>query len=269
MNLLRIRLVFMFFLCAAQLLNAQVEPLKHGHAHNDYVHKRPLFEALENGFTSIEIDVFLHNNQLVVSHIGVGLNSKKTIEELYLNPISKVIEQNGGTVYKGYNTPVIFMIDFKTNSTATYLKLKKVLKNYESIITVYHKDSIVRFRPVQILISGRSPIAELMQEDTAFATVDGDLFAISNSTYDKVITRYSTAWERYFTWKGNGEMPFEQKQQLDFLIDKAHAKNKNIRFYHIPDKPNCWRVLLNAGVDWINTNRLSAFRKYFVNEYRR
>jgi len=258
----RIVIGFSVLVLFANNLLAQTQPIQHGHAHNDYVHERPLFEALENGFTSIEIDVYLYKGELKVSHLPFGLNRKKTIEQLYLDPIKKVIEQNGGTVYKDYQQPVIFMIDFKTNSKETYPKLKDVLKKYESIITVYKKDSIIRMRPIQILISGHVPIAELMTEDSSFATIDGDVFAMSNSVYNKVITRYSTAWEKYFSWNGKGDMPFEQKQQLDFLIEKAHAKRKDIRFYHIPDKPKVWRTLLDAGVDWINTDKLKEYRKF-------
>lgn len=256
------RLLFVLLL-VGNFCRAQVIPLSHGHAHNDYVHARPLFEALENGFTSIEIDVYLYKGELKVSHLAVGLDKKPTIQQLYLDTIKKVIEGNGGTVYKTDHTPVILMIDFKTGSTETYLKLKEVLKNYQSIITVYKGDSVVRQRAVNILISGHSPIAELMKEDTSMATVDGDVFAMSNSVYDKVITRYSSGWEKYFSWKGKGEIPFEQKQQLGFLVEKAHAKHKDIRFYHIPDKPKVWKMLLDAGVDWINTDKLKEYRKYY------
>jgi hypothetical protein len=84
------RLIFTsLFVLLTTVCGAQIA--QHGHAHNDYMHKRPLFEALENGFTSIEIDVFLHNNDLVVSHTAAGLDKKQDIEELYLKPIQKIM----------------------------------------------------------------------------------------------------------------------------------------------------------------------------------
>ena len=69
------RLLFVLLLIA-NFCRAQVIPLSHGHAHNDYVHARPLFEALESGFTSIEIDVYLYKGELKVSHLAVGLDKK-------------------------------------------------------------------------------------------------------------------------------------------------------------------------------------------------
>ena len=41
----------------------QVVPLPNAHAHNDYEHKRPLFDALDHGFCSVEADVFLETRK--------------------------------------------------------------------------------------------------------------------------------------------------------------------------------------------------------------
>ncbi|MEO1437111.1 MAG: hypothetical protein AAFV80_16335, partial [Bacteroidota bacterium] len=47
-----------------------------GHAHNDYERDQPLHEALEFGFPSIEIDLFLHKGSIKVAHYSVGLGNK-------------------------------------------------------------------------------------------------------------------------------------------------------------------------------------------------
>ena len=45
-----------------------VTPLANAHSHNDYEHDRPLLDALDHGFTSIEADIFLFEGQLLVTH---------------------------------------------------------------------------------------------------------------------------------------------------------------------------------------------------------
>lgn len=47
-------------------------PLRHAHAHND-LHERPLLDALEHGFASVEADVYLVDGQLLVGHTRAEL----------------------------------------------------------------------------------------------------------------------------------------------------------------------------------------------------
>lgn len=258
--------LFILFYC---LIFSQVRSIQHGHAHNDYMHKRPLMEALENGFTSIEIDVFLYNDSLIVSHDALGLNKKPDIESLYLKPIQKIIRQNGGSVYKGDSTPVIFMIDMKTSGDETYAKLQGVLNKYSDILAVYHKDSIIKKGPIHILISGSKPFKSLMKEATSYATIDADIADMNKHEYDDVITRYSDPWGSYFTWNGKGRIPTGQKAKLDSLVASAHRLKKQIRFYHIPDNTTAWKVLLDAGVDWINTDKLKEYSQFSQSSFLR
>src|ERR1700740_1393243 len=63
-----------------------VLPLANGFAHNDYLHQHPLFDALGNGFTNIEADIFLEGKKLIVAHYCPFFKSKRTLEALYLEP---------------------------------------------------------------------------------------------------------------------------------------------------------------------------------------
>ena len=63
------------------------EPLPNAHAHNDYWHKRPLFDAVDRGFTSVEADVFTIDGSLLVGHARDELRPDRTLESLYLAPL--------------------------------------------------------------------------------------------------------------------------------------------------------------------------------------
>src|SRR3569833_2768863 len=129
-KLLFVSLIFTQFYC-----KAQTTPQQNKNTHNDYRHKHPLFDALENGFTNIEADIFLKNNKLVVAHVFPYFKGKRTLENLYFKPLSERIGQNNGKVYENYNKPVILMIDIKTNAYNTYEALKPLLEKYSSILT--------------------------------------------------------------------------------------------------------------------------------------
>src|ERR1700757_3608506 len=96
------------------VLTYGVAPIPHGFAHNDYLHKHPLYDALGNGFTNIEADIFLKNGKLIVAHIFPYFKGHRTLETLYLEPLAKRIAKNNGRVYTHYSSPIILMIDIKT-----------------------------------------------------------------------------------------------------------------------------------------------------------
>src|ERR1043166_3466380 len=55
-------------------------PLVRAHAHNDYEHGRPLLDALDQGFCSIEADVWLVDGKLLVAHDRDRGKSERTLE---------------------------------------------------------------------------------------------------------------------------------------------------------------------------------------------
>ena len=96
----------------------RVVPLPAAHAHNDYEQKRPLFDALDHGFGSVEADVFLVKGELLVGHTFLQLQRERTLERLYLDPLRALIKQNGGKVYR--DGPVLWLlIDVKTEEKST------------------------------------------------------------------------------------------------------------------------------------------------------
>src|ERR1044071_6032756 len=113
-------------------------PLIHAHAHNDYEHSRPLLDALDCGFCSVEADVFLVGDQLLVAHSLTGIRPGRTLQALYLDPLRERIKANGGRVYP--NGPTLtLLIDIKSEAEPTYAAVKSTLKDYADVMTVFHE----------------------------------------------------------------------------------------------------------------------------------
>src|SRR5215475_1398103 len=70
-----------------------VVPLRHAHAHNDYEHKRPLLDALDHGFCSIEADIYLVDGQLLVAHDRRDVRPERTLQALYLDPLRERVKR--------------------------------------------------------------------------------------------------------------------------------------------------------------------------------
>src|SRR5262249_40110861 len=104
-------------------------PLTHAHAHNDYEHTRPLIDALELSFCSVEADLWLVDGKLLVAHDLKNAKRERTLESLYLDPLRARVRANDGRVFRGGPT-ITLLVDVKSEAVTTYAALDDVLKRY-------------------------------------------------------------------------------------------------------------------------------------------
>jgi hypothetical protein len=242
--------------------SAAPRPLVRAHSHNDYEHKRPLLDALEQGFCSVEADVHLIQGTLLVGHDPRELRPDRTLQSLYLEPLKRRINQNGGRVYRGGPT-VTLMIDVKSEARSSYLALKEALKPYQDLLTTFRGETIEP-RAITIVISGNRDRKTMSGEAVRYAALDGRLEDLDATTPPPaaLVAWVSSPWNKVFKWDGKGEMPAEYRAKLKDLVTRAHAQKRLIRFWESPDTIDTWKALSDAGVDLINTDDLAGLAKF-------
>jgi hypothetical protein len=243
-----------------------VVPLIHTHAHNDYEHTRPLFDAIDHGFCSVEADVYLRNGQLLVGHEAKDLRPERTLEKLYLDSLRERIRANGGRVYRG-GPPIFLLIDVKTEAKATYIALDKVLARYADILSSVDHGKFEQ-RAVTAVISGNRAPELLAAQKVRYAGLDGRLTDLDSKVPAHQMPWISDRWTTHFRWRGNGPMPASERAKLRELVKKAHEHGRLVRFWATPELPAVWRELRSAGVDLINTDKLPELQHFLLEERR-
>ena len=81
------------------------------HAHNDYEHARPLHDALDHGFTSVEADIWLVDGELLVAHDLEDVRPGRTLESLYLQPLTDRVRRLWGSTYPGLDGTFQLLFD--------------------------------------------------------------------------------------------------------------------------------------------------------------
>ena len=66
------------------------------HAHNDYEHTIPFWQAYDQQFGSIEADIYARNGQLYVAHDSADISDSRTLNALYIQPIVGKVRANKG-----------------------------------------------------------------------------------------------------------------------------------------------------------------------------
>lgn len=253
-------LIFIFFISTLPAV-AQYEALPGAHAHNDYEHDRPLHQALEAGFTSIEADIHLLNDTLYIAHDADEILPGRTLESLYLNPLKAVIDSGNGYVFKD-STSLILLIDVKTEARATYAALHHLLQQYQQILTTYRSET-VHPGPVSALISGNRDREAMVRQVHRFAALDGRLSDLDNLPPVSHMPLISQSWFDLPEWTGgSAASPEESRRLLQELINRIHEEGRLVRFWAAPDNDASWQLQYDAGVDLINTDKLDAMSRW-------
>ena len=106
-----------------------------------------------------------------------------------------------------------------------------------------------------------------------YAAYDGRLTDLDTETNPNFIPIISDNWKNIFNWKGNGDMPPNERTKLIEIVTKAHANNQRVRLWATPDKASAkrdavWLELLQAGVDLINTDDLVGLNSFLIENNR-
>lgn len=239
---------------------AVVRPLPRAHAHNDYEHPRPLLDALDHGFCSVEADVWLVDGRLLVAHERKQVRPERTLQSLYLDPLRERAERNGGRIHPG-GPPVTLLVDIKSDATNTYRALVATLKPYATMLTQFGPDR-TEPRAVSAILSGNRSRGLVESEPFRHLGFEGRPEDMAGTDTPQFMPLISDNWSRHFKWRGAGPLPEDERSRLRELAGRAHAQGRRIRFWNIPDTPAGWSVVMQAGVDLVNTDNLSGFRDF-------
>lgn len=226
------------------------------HSHNDYEQAVPFYQALHAGFGSIEADIFLVDNVIYVAHTQQQINKNRSLDKLYLQPLSNAIKSNGGFPFKDSAKKLQMLIDLKNTPEKTIEAFIHLLKQYPEI---------ANNKNITWTITGGQPDVALWYTYPSFIHFDGQL----NKNYDeqalKRIAMFSGNLSDFTKWNGKSNIGEQDVIKLNAAIQKTHSMQKKIRFWNAPDFVNAWYQLMHLGVDYINTDKIPELQQFITN----
>jgi alkaline phosphatase len=217
-------------------------------AHNDYLKPSPFFKAFELKAAYIEADVFLEEGKLLVAHTKREIDPSKTLEIMYLQPLSQKVKENNGKLYG-----LTLMIDLKTAGVPTMAVLIKSLEKFPELQSC---------KGLLITMSGEYPPANEWNNYPSYITFDGRPNVDYTAEQVKKINLVSTSFVSVSQWDGKGEIPEKDAAKIKQAVDWAHKLNKPMRFWASPDMPNAWQKFIDMHIDILNSDNIEELSKF-------
>ncbi len=232
------------------------------HAHNDYEHARPLLDALDARFQSVEADIWYDVSDAGVPSLGVshdGAPYKGTLQALYLDPLAARVQSNGGSVY-GDGEGFYLWLDLKDGSQALQDELVSELSGYP-FLTQFPDMGAPTAGAVTVILTGNSAKEALVQRPAPRPFIrDAEPYAATDPPADDRWGYYALYYWDHLAWDGSGTIPGTQQRILQKLVDDVHATGRKLRLYASPDTPGYWQAALDSGEDFINADDLTGLR---------
>ena len=204
------------------------------------------------------------NGDLLIGHDRSQLRPGRSLLKHYLEPLAERVAKNGGWIL-GRGRSFHLLVDFKTECEPAYQLLQKQIKPYQSILTEF-REGATEVRAITIILtSGRPlPMEKIAAQAVRWVGCDGRVADLSNSPDRHLVPWISDHWGRHFKWQGRGPFPAGEQDHLNKLVSQAHANGQSIRFWAVPDHPESWALQMDAGVDWVNTDKLAEFSAFLI-----
>lgn len=229
------------------------------HSHNDYAQKHPLYDALKNGVSSVEVDFYHLLGPLWVCHTPFGIVKMRGIKAWYLKPLKMTIHKNGGFVYTPGETFYI-LLESKTKTKNAMPRLKKILSQYSDILTKY-TNRTTEIRPVTITILGERDDAFWMQDSVRYFGVELPFDENKPGLNLNVYTQFRLS-------TGNPGTNGKLGNELTTEIKDVMAKGQRIRANAGNDDERSWEALYETGVSFIHTDKLSEIRDFMMKHFK-
>jgi len=224
------------------------------HSHNDYEQDLPLQKALDQGFASVEADVWLRRGDFKISHMGFFF--KGSLRRMYLEPLQRLVDERGSV--HGDGKPFYLWIDIKSDRGPVVEALQTLLSEFPCLSRF--SDDHVDQRAVTVILTGdeKSKINYVNSYPVRYATRDSTSFLPGDPRGDLRWSWYSLPWQKYFQWNGKGQMPADQRARLKTMVERIHAQGRRLRFWDAPHTDEFWGAIMDARVDAIGTDKLGA-----------
>jgi hypothetical protein len=253
---MKVNLLYYLFLLGLQFtLNGQSLFIDKALSANDHKRNKPMLDAINLGFNGISAEIKLKKD-------GVLYCGKKTLKEVYLEPLKMRSENGLKNIHPTHTDEFIIFFKIVSDSNSTYEALLKEIEPYQNILTSFEGTKRNK-KPVRIIIGGNIPYSKIYNSSKRYLFAEESALKLDLSKDETFTFLAGLSLKNNYTWKGQKNMPNMEYMNLITHVKSAHKAGRLLRLYDIPELPNAFDILYGSGIDLIEINDITSFATYW------
>ena len=228
-----------------------VPALLPAYSHNDYNNRRPLLDALDNGYRGVEADIIRQGSDLIVAHDRRDLRPTRTLARLYLQPLRER-KRTCGFVLPD-STAFDLNLEVKEKDPQAFRLLIAELRRYAEL---FESDSGGAPAVRVILVGAWIPVDSQVAAWPSYLKVHAPMSGAAGPRTGLISIDYG----KTLRWDGRGPIPQLAEETLARARRMRDSLHVPIRVHHAPAQANVFKWLLAEGVTLIGAGNLERTR---------
>jgi hypothetical protein len=220
--------IFALLVSLSAYSQMKVKPIISSH---NFDSKSELWESIGMGILNYQADVMYIYGKLYVTSLMPDSASHKlpTLTEAYLYPLYNQFKKNSGEIIPGYSGDVFLILNFSTQPIQIYRQLAAEMRPFSEMLTSKVEGNEHPGK-IRILIKDKNQLDQINGIKPSFLGLVGGLSDIEKNMDSGKMPLIDVDFNEITSWKGTGNIPFEDFIKIKDLVTKVHAQNKKISF---------------------------------------
>lgn len=238
-----------------------IKPLISSH---NFVSKNDLWESVGNGILNFQADVMYIYGKLYVTSLMPDSASHKlpTLMDAYLYPLFNQFKKNNGEIIPGYQSDIYLILNFSNQPYQIYKQLATEMRPLVDMLS-FELEGKKHPGKLRILIKDKSQLEKISSIKPNFLGLVGNLDDIDKNIDSYKMPLIEVDFSEITSWKGTGNIPFEDFMKIKELITKVHAQNKKFSIINCPTYKSIADLVQTSKADFVNTSEGTKMAGFF------
>lgn len=233
-------------------------------ASNNFTDKSDLWESIGLGIINYQADVMYIYGKLYVTPLMPDSANHKlpTLTDAYLFPLFNQFKKNNGEILPGYTGDIFLILNFSTQPVQIYKKLAAEMRPFSDMLT-FKIDGNQHQGKLRILIKDNTQFEMINSIKPSFLGLVGNLSDIDKNIDSEKMPLIEVNFYQISSWKGIGNIPFEDYVRFKEIVTKVHAQKKKLSLVNCPTHKAIAELIKTSNADFVSTSESAKMAGFF------